>query len=64
MKEWPAFLRSQIGATHNSTDISKSKSTNTSEYLTSDLEKMRDLPYWRVQFSKYTLELETNKGSK
>jgi hypothetical protein len=34
------------------------------EYLTSDLEAMKDLPYWRVQFSKYSLVIESLNGSK
>ena len=55
MIAWPAYLKNQLNPVENDGG-SPAKS---SEYLTSDLEAMKDLPYWRVQFSKYSLVLET-----
>jgi hypothetical protein len=62
---WPSYLRNQIS--HLNADVPPSspiKADIKSDFLTSDLETMKDLPFWRVQFSKYSLVIESHTGSK
>jgi hypothetical protein len=65
MLNWPAYLKNQITPSDpDGGNGSPVKGDIKSEYLTADLEAMKDLPYWRVQFSKYSLVIETNNGTK